>query len=189
MDKSRVIESVVGFLLDSKIDDAKTLIRDVYPHKNIVPEKRTYTMREKMEQFLDDGFVDRYSGERLINPGVLKIITHYCAEEFPYDAHWKMTKTHIAYWDMIPTVDHIVPISQGGVDNRTNWATTSMRNNSIKSNYSLEDINWKLFPKGDLNVWDGLSEFLLKLVDNDLSLTEDMYIYKWYKITKEMLSK
>ena len=93
-------------------------------------------MTQKMNQFLRDGFIDRYSGQKLLNPGILKIISHHFPEDFPYHPHWKMTETHIAYWELTPTLDHIYPIAQGGQDNEKNWVTTSMKNNSIKSNYT-----------------------------------------------------
>ena len=28
-------------------------------------------------QFIIDGFIDRYTGDKLLNPGMLKIISHY----------------------------------------------------------------------------------------------------------------
>ena len=134
MDKSRILENISNLLLENKIEEARATIQNEYPHKHIELEKRSYTLKEKMEQFIRDGFIDRYTGTRLVNPGMLKVITYYFPDDFPYDPHWKMTRTHIAYWDLIPTIDHIFPIAQGGVDNPSNWATTSMKNNSIKSN-------------------------------------------------------
>ena len=162
---------------------AKELIQSQYPHKHISIDKRSYSLEEKMGQFLRDGFIDRYTGKRLVNPGVLKIITHYFPEEFPYDTHWKMTKTHMAYWELIPTIDHIFPIAQGGVDAPSNWSTTSMKNNSVKSNYSLEELNWELHPRGNLNDWDGLTKFLIDLVSRDKDLIKDSYIENWYKVS------
>ena len=136
MDKDEILQNIANLLLKGEKEEARSTIQNKYPHKHIEIEKRSYTLKEKMEQFLRDGFIDRYTGKRLVNPGLLKIITYYFPEEFPYDPHWKMTKTHMAYWDLIPTVDHIFPIAQGGVDNPSNWATTSMKNNSIKSNFN-----------------------------------------------------
>ncbi len=186
MDKAQLLENISKLLLESKIEDARLIIHNKYPHNHIELEKRSYTLKEKMEQFLRDGFIDRYTGKRLVNPGLLKVITSYFPEDFPYDPHWKMTKTHIAYWDLIPTVDHIFPIAQGGVDNPSNWATTSMKNNSIKSNYSLEEINWELYPRGDLNEWDGLTNLFIELVERNSELLQDSYIRIWYRTSKSM---
>ncbi|MBE6670207.1 MAG: HNH endonuclease [Ruminococcaceae bacterium] len=184
MEKSQIINNIACLLVENKTTDAKLLLQNEYPHKLVKIEKRTYTLKEKMRQFLRDGFIDRYTGKKLVNPGMLKVITNYFPEEFPYDSHWKMTTTHRAYWDLIPTIDHITPIAQGGTDDPDNWATTSMQNNSIKSNYSLEEINWKLHPGGNLNEWDGLTKLFIELVDKNNDLLHDSYIRSWYKISK-----
>lgn len=189
MDKSCVLKNIVELLIEDKNGEAKLLIQNEYPHKVQEIEKRSYTLKEKMEQFLNDGFIDRYSGKRLVNPGILKIISFYFPEDFPYHSHWKMTNTHIAFWDFVPTIDHIVPIARGGIDSPSNWVSTSMKNNSIKNNYSLDEIGWKVYPKGDLAEWDGLTKLFIMLVEKDENLKNDSYIYMWYKISKIFESK
>ena len=94
-----------------------------------------------------------------------------------------MTDAHIAYWELVLTTDHIYPIAKGGEDNEQNWVTTSMKNNSIKSNYTIDEIHWKLYPKGDFTEWDGLTGLFLKLVRNDKALLNDAYIKSWYKVS------
>ena len=185
VDKSAIIENIAKLLLLEDEAGARKIIEEEYPHKVVEIEKRTYTMAEKMEQFLKDGFVDRYTGERLLNPGILKVISNYLPEEFPFHPHWKMTETHNAYWELIPTIDHIYPIAKGGHDNKDNWVTTSMKNNSIKSNYTIDEINWKLYPKGNLNEWDGLTKQFVELVDNNKELLCDNYIKNWYILSKK----
>ena len=37
----------------------------------------------------------------------------------------------------------------GGADSEENWATTSMLHNSIKNNWTLEQLNWKLYDAGN----------------------------------------
>ena len=96
-DKSEVISDIVTFLLEGNQTAAKTIIHQEYPHTYFEIEKRTYTMVQKMNQFISDGFIDRYTGKKLLNPGILKIISHYFPDEFSYHPHWKMNQTHIAY--------------------------------------------------------------------------------------------
>ena len=184
--KSDIIENIVELLLDDKKEEAQDVIKRSYPYSSYKVNKRVYTLAQKMEQFLKDGFIDRYTGKRLLNPGILKVLSHYFPDEFPYDPHWKMTSTHIAYWELTPTIDHIVPIAVGGEDISDNWATTSMKNNSIKSNYTLGEINWKLLPRGSIRIWDGLTELFLKIVEKDKSLLQDAYIKNWYNTSKKM---
>lgn len=104
-----------------------------------VRHRKFFTDKQKMGQFMKDGFLDRYTGEKLVTPGLLKVISFYFPDEFPYHAHWKMHSCHNAYWELVPTVDHIMPVALGGADDETNWATTSMLHNSIKSNWSMQD--------------------------------------------------
>jgi hypothetical protein len=72
---------------------------------------------------------------------------------------------------------------------KKNWVTTSMKNNSIKSNYTIDEIHWKLYPQGDIVDWDGLTSVFLKLVDNDKELLKDGYIKSWYNVSKSCLYK
>ena len=111
-EKSDVILDIAVNILNSNHAIAREIINCEYPHKHFVVEKRTYTMLQKMGQFVKDGFIDRYTGKKLLNPGMLKVISYYFPEEFPYQAHWKMTETHSAYWDLVPTIDHIYPIAK-----------------------------------------------------------------------------
>ena len=183
-DKSNVICDIVTMLLKNDKTEAKNIINQEYPHTYYEIEKRTYTVNQKMNQFVRDGFIDRYTGNKLLNPGILKIISRYFPNEFPYHSHWKMTETHIAYWELIPTIDHIYPIAKGGEDNESNWVTTSMKNNSIKSNYIIDDIHWNLHPKGNISDWDGLTTIFLRLVENDKELLKDPYIKGWHKVSR-----
>ena len=185
-EKSEIIESIAKMLIINNKDTAKKIITNEYPHEIVEIEKRSYTMTEKMEQFLKDGFIDRYTGKRLLNPGMLKVISNYFPDEFPFHPHWKMTETHIAYWELVPTIDHVYPIAKGGHDNKENWVTTSMISNSIKSNYTIEEINWTLHPKGKLEDWDGLTNLFIELVDKNTGLLEDSYIKNWYVISKRI---
>ena len=186
-DKSLVISDIANMILEDKEITAKEIIKNEYPHTYFEIEKRTYTMVQKMNQFIRDGFIDRYTGQKLLNPGILKIISHYFPNEFPYHPHWKMTETHIAYWELIPTIDHIYPVAKGGQDDEKNWVTTSMKNNSIKSNYTIDEIHWRLYPKGDISDWDGLTKLFLKLVKKDSGLIKDGYIRSWYNVSKTCL--
>lgn len=188
-DKSNIICDITTLLLKNKKTEAKNIISQKYPHTYYEIEKRTYTITQKMHQFIKDGFIDRYTGKKLLNPGILKIISHYFPNEFPYHPHWKMTETHIAYWELVPTIDHIYPIAKGGEDNEDNWVTTSMKNNSIKSNYTIDEIHWELHQKGNISDWNGLTALFLQLVENDKGLLKDPYIKSWYKVSLLFESK
>lgn len=187
MDKIQAIKDAALSLLDGKVGNAKLVINENYPFNRLASTERKYTDKQKMEQFVRDGFIDRYSGQKLMNPGILKVLSYYMPEEFPYHAHWKMEECHNAYWEFVPTVDHIYPVALGGADAAENWASTSMLHNSIKNNWTLEQLQWKLYDAGDFQDWDGLTDLFIKLVEQNDSMLADTYIKKWYKLSKNVV--
>lgn len=184
MNKIEALTKAGNLLLRGEVCQAKETVKSEYPFQNLNAKKRTYTDKQKMQQFIRDGFIDRYSGEKLVNPGFLKVLSYYMPEEFPYHAHWKMESCHHAYWELVPTLDHVYPVALGGVDAEENWATTSMLHNSIKSNWTLEQLNWKLYPAGDYLQWDGMTKLFVQLVEADENLLKDTYIRKWYNLSE-----
>ena len=87
-----------------------------------------------------------------------------------------MDETHMAYWELVPTIDHINPIATGDKDEDDNIITTSQLNNSIKSNWTLEQLRWKSYDAGDIKEWDGLTKVFIELVEKDIILLSDNYI-------------
>ncbi len=168
---------------------AREIIKNGYPFTPVKREARNYTIQEMIDQFFRDGFIDRYSGERLVNPGILRALSEEMPDEFPYQAHWKTDECHMAYWDFQPTVDHIVPISLGGDNKAENWASTSMVNNSSKSNFTLEQLGWTLKQPGDIKDWDGLSQLFVQIVDENELLLKIKKIKQWYLATKIALER
>ena len=134
--------------------------------------------------FIRDGFIDRYSGDKLVNPGVLKIITFYCPAEFPYHPHGKMTEGHVAYWELFPTIDHVIPIARGGKDTIENWVTTSMLHNQVKNNWTLEQLNWTLHSPSEIKDWDGLTAAFIEFVSQHTELLQDKYISSWFRASR-----
>lgn len=186
----RPIEAVAkafNSIRDGKIENGKLVIREDYPFIPFVREKRQYTIGEKMVIFIRDGFIDRYTGDRLINPGVLKILSFYYPNEFPYHPHGKMTASHVAYWELFPTIDHIVPIARGGKDSPENWATTSMLHNQVKNNWTLEQLNWTLHDSKQFDDWDGLTKSFVEFVEQNPDLLQDKYISSWFRASKKAL--
>jgi len=155
-------------------------IRIECPFVPITYDSRSYNELKKTQIFLRDGFIDRYSGKKLVFPGTMKIISNEFPSEFPYHGHGKMDRCHIAWWELMPTIDHIVPIARGGKDEEFNWVTTSMLKNSIKSNWTLDEMEWMIHPPGDINEWDGNIRWFLEYVDEHRTVMEDNYVKKWY---------
>ena len=92
-----------------------------------------------------------------------------------------MTETHMVYWELFPTIDHIVPVARGGPDDEENWVTTSMLHNSAKSNWTLEELGWQLVPPGDFKQWDGLLGWFVTFLQQQQSHLADKYIRRWHR--------
>ena len=58
-----------------------------------------------------------------------------------------------------------------------------MLHNSIKSNWTLEQLNWKLHDAGHYDKYDGLTGLFIKLVETDNELFDDFYIKRWYQLS------
>jgi hypothetical protein len=181
-DKTNVIECVCNFLSQADLLSARNVINSNYKH---IPtgeyKSRNYNHSDKLKVFVRDGFIDRYSGKRLVFPPVLKIISSILSEDFPYHPNWRLDKCHIGYWELIPTIDHIMPVSRGGKDEFDNWVCTSQLRNSIKSNWLLEEIGWQLHEPGDLNKWDGMFYWFVEYIKENQGYLSDTYIKSWHK--------
>lgn len=139
-----------------------------------------------MAVFVRDGFVDRYGGELLVFPGTLRLLSRLLPTEFPFHPNWKMSATHPAYWELFPTVDHLIPVARGGIDGEANWVTTSMLRNSAKSNWTMEDLGWQLLPPGDFAQWDGLVAWFFEFVGRDPTHLQDEYVRAWHKAARQV---
>lgn len=183
--KSEIITEAFKALRAGVLPEAKNIIAENYPFKPLEKEGRTYREHQKIKIFIRDGFVDRYSGERLVFPPILRIISLAMPEEFPFQKNWKISDCHLAYWHLLPTVDHIVPVSRGGSDEESNWVCTSQLRNSAKSNWLLEELGWQLHKAGDLKDWDGLLGLFMEYISDNPETLANGYISSWYRAVKQ----
>ena len=180
MSDSETLGSVCRLLSQGSADSARALLGREMPFQSVAPVTRKCTQGQALGVFRRDGFLCRYSGERLIFPGTLRLLSVLWPEQFPFHTNWKMGETHLAYWQLYPTVDHVVPLARGGPDDETNWVTTSQLRNSAKSNWLLGELGWTLRPAGDLRDWDGLSGWFLEYVEAHPDLLKIPAIKCWY---------
>jgi hypothetical protein len=179
MKKSEIIRRVCDALEKGNTIEAAEIAKREYPFVPIKSAGRQYTEHQSTRIFVRDGFVDRYSGVRLVFPGALRLLSRVLPEEFPTHPNWKMSESHIVFWELFPTIDHIVPVARGGADDESNWVTASMIRNSAKSNWTLEELGWDLAAKGNINDWDGLMAWFVSFVVREQKFLEDPYLKRW----------
>ena len=185
-DNSLTVMKVCKLLSMNDIEASRDIIQKEYPFTYTKGGKRAYSLKQVLAIFIRDGFIDRYSGKKLIFPGALKVLSNIFPEDFPYHQHGKMDECHIAYWELIPTIDHILPITKGGKDDESNLICTSMLKNSAKANFTIDELGWSILPAGDYREWDGMLTWFVEYVSNNLDLLDDGYIKKWFKATNRI---
>lgn len=185
LQKSDVIYEICSSLSAGHKEKAKMLAQEKYPFVSQKSVKRKMTDIERTQVFIDDGFIDRYSGKRLLYPGVIVLLFELLPEEFPYHPHWKVGSCHSCYWELYPTVDHIVSVTRGGTNERDNWVCTSMLRNSAKANSLLSEIGWKLHPRSKSKDWNGMIQWFIEYVDSHRELRKIRRINKWYLCAKK----
>jgi len=162
-------------------EKASKIVRGKYTCLPLPKTKRRYTEVQSLRLFLRDGFIDRYSGSPLVLPATLRLLSKLLPDELPAHPNWKMSESHIAFWELFPTVDHVVPVARGGLDTEENWVTTSMLRNGAKSHWTLEELGWKLYPAGNVRDWDGLTSWFLMYIERHPEFLEDAYLKRWHK--------
>jgi hypothetical protein len=178
--------STICHALDShgRAEAASMLVRD-YPMLAVATTKRAYSKAQSMRVFARDGFIDRYSGRKLVFPGVLRLLSMIMPEDFPFHPNWKVSETHPAYWEVFPTIDHLTPIARGGADDESNQVCTSMLLNNAKSNWSVEELGWSVRPPGRMADWDGLLSWFEQQVERNVGVLKNAYIKQWHAAAKQ----
>ncbi|MEE4250429.1 MAG: hypothetical protein V2I38_07555 [Alcanivoracaceae bacterium] len=153
-DQAEILQRITSALSSGRRDSASCIAAAEYPFTPSGNAGRSYTQLQALEIFIRDGFIDRYTGKRLVYPSVLYALANELPDRFPIGGG--RSKSHSAHWDLFPTIDHLEPVSRGGKDDASNWVTTSMTMNMAKTSSTLEELSWRLHPEGSFDQWDGL---------------------------------
>lgn len=188
MEKADIIATVCNALVSDGTEAAAAILDESYPFAPDLVYTRRFRPVEYTRVFINDGFVDRYTGERLLFPTVLRMLSHALPERFPFHPNWKTQVTHPAYWEVSATIDHVIPVTRGGPDEPSNWVTTSMARNSAKLNWTLSELGWELHPAGDFTQWDGMLRWCLEYA-NTHPIPPDNGIRKWLQAGKIALAE
>jgi hypothetical protein len=168
-------------LMRGDIGGVGDLVEQRYPLATRRKARASISKLDSVQVFLKDGFVDRYSGARLVFPPVLRVISEVLPEQFPYHKNWKFGVGHTAYWELQPTVDHVVPVARGGAHDMTNWVSTSMLRNRVKGHWTLDELGWKLVSPGRLEEWDGLLGWFMEYGEHNPRILHQEAIRSWHR--------
>ena len=179
-DKSDILARVCEALERGNPSDASAVLLNEYPFIPLENVGRRYSALQCTRVFVRDRFIDRYTGSRLVFPGALRLISILLPNDFPFHRNGKSDACHFAFYELFPTIDHLVPVSRGGADVESNWVTTSMLRNAAKANFTIEELGWRLHPIHD-SEWDGLLTWFGKQVSQGLplNLRADPYLRRW----------
>jgi hypothetical protein len=61
-----------------------------------------------------------------------------------------------------------------------------MLTNSIKANWTLEELQWELHPPGDPRDWDGMVGWLVQRIADDPVTAAHPYIKRWRGVALEL---
>jgi hypothetical protein len=165
--------------------EARAILRREYPFEPVTHTRKSPSLRKKVRIFIRDGFIDQYSGNRLVFPGSLRLLSLLLKDDFPYHPNWRSDSCHIAYWELYPTIDHRTPVSRRGGDEDENWLTTSMLTNAAKANFPVEELGWKIYGRGRLDEWDGLTSwFLTQVAERPDVLRAAHHLDDWFKAAR-----
>jgi hypothetical protein len=186
-DRAAVLEDVCSALMNDRPNDAADILRTRYPFLPLSKSYRRYSPTQCMIVFSRDGFVDRYSGRRLVFPGTMRLLSRLLPYQFPFHNNWKTDACHCAFYELFPTIDHVNPVSRGGIDDVGNWVTTSMLLNSAKANFTLGELGWTIYPPGNMNEWDGLTNWFLRQIEKSAEVLQDPYLRRWHTAANSVL--
>jgi hypothetical protein len=188
-DRAAIIAHVCEILSSDDFDLAADVIKRQYPFQPIEKSGRRISKVQIIQVFVQDGFIDRYRGTRLVFPPALRLISEIIPDQFPYHKNGKLSLGHFAYWELFPSVDHVVPVARGGADDESNWVCCSMLTNQIKANWTLDELGWKLQDRGDFSQWDGmLNWFVREMARDAIRSKAPKYCHDWLRPSREFAS-
>ena len=185
--RSDIIARVCNAVSVGAMDAAAAILANDYPFTPLENVGRRYTATQCTMIFVRDGFIDRYSGQRLVFPGALRLLSKLLPAEFPFQPNWKTDACHFAFYELFPTVDHILPVSRGGADAEPNWVSTSMIRNAAKANFTIEELGWSLLPPGNLHEWDGGIRWFAGEYAKRPEMHGDAYLKRWADAARRTL--
>lgn len=187
VEKAAIVADVCGALASDDLTGAAVILNSGYRFEPVSRVASGVSRSLAMRVYQRDGFVDRYSGRRLVFPAALRVMSELLPSDFPHQTNWKMDVCHFAYYELSAVVDHVKPRARGGTNDMHNLATTSTVRNSAKANFTLDELGWKLLRDHELDKWDGLVGWFFEMTDRKPKLLEVSDIRAWSETAREVI--
>jgi hypothetical protein len=179
MDDAERIAEIVRVLTKTGHTAAQDVAGRHLPLMRLGGTRAAVSARVATRIFRRDGFRCRYSGERLVYPGALRLLGELLPDVLPYHPNGKLSESHLIHWTLYASVDHVQPVQRGGSNEESNLVTTSMARNGAKSHWTLEELGWRLLPLGSRDDWDGLLGWYVKAVRAHPDLMASSFHRRW----------
>jgi hypothetical protein len=181
MHRSETLSLVCSSVSAGDLLTATNTLANDYPFIPLKASTRKYNEMLATRIFVRDKFIDRYTGEPLVFPASLRLLSLQLPEAFPYHPNWKMSETHPAYWRLCATLDHVVPVTRDGGDNSdSNLVTTSMIRNSAKAQWQVEELGWQMHDPEPDSKWDGLMSWFISEINAKPQFLKYAFAARWY---------
>ena len=191
MSKIATINEVCQALSNGNLNAAKRLVQEEYPFIDARgPFKRVYTATECTRVFIRDGFIDRYTGTRMVFPGTLRLLSAELGNSvFPFQANGRVEVTHPAFWELYPTVDHNDAMGHRGHDEMSNLITANVLTVIAKRASRLQHLGgWKMVAPGSFEQWDGTIWWFADYVARREDLLRNAHLMTWFQAARTCLS-
>jgi 5-methylcytosine-specific restriction endonuclease McrA len=157
------LERVVAALASGDVEAARAALEPIaYPRRD-VPRRTMPSAAIVASIYRRDRFQCRYCGCRVIPSPIMRLLSQFFPESFPYHQNWKGGATHPAVASRSPSLDHVVPWAGGGDNDPGNLVCACWVCNSVKGDLTLEQLGWELLPISDDAGWDGLTRYYAAL--------------------------
>jgi len=184
MHRAHILRRACKLLSSGEARAAAEDLQSHYPVAGPQTTRSTWSRVRLTRLFVRDGFTDRYFGELLVFPGALRALTLLLPEQIPYHRNWKQSETHPAYWEVYPTLDHVIPVARGGANDESNAITTSMVRNAAKSNWQIEELGWPAVRAPVASDWDGLLPWFMRTFERVEIVRNDAAARAWHSAGK-----
>ncbi|MEM0448875.1 MAG: hypothetical protein QW520_03520 [Methanomassiliicoccales archaeon] len=141
----------------------------------------------KMKVFSRDGFINRFTGEPVIFPAVLRLLSEKFSMDFPFHEFWAEGEMHQAYYLTGACTALIIPQSRGGESNESNMLTTTFPFVLARSDLTPDEAGWRMTREGFVDEWDGMSSWYVDYVKENPDWRKINFFNLWYNAARQTL--